>query len=61
MDVTGSPGRIAMEYDLYNNRNRTVRFNRRTDRPEDVAYQDLNRRISPQVHDQRSASSRYAR
>jgi Icc protein len=43
-------GRVAMEYNLYNNTNRTVAFNPATGRPEDRAFQDPSRRIPPQTH-----------
>lgn len=43
-------GRIAMNYNLYNNQNRTVAHNPKTGRPEDTAFQDPGSRIDPQVH-----------
>lgn len=43
-------GRIAMEYNLYNNTNRTVAFNPKTGRPEDTAYQAPGDRTAPQIH-----------
>ena len=43
-------GRIAMDYNLYNNTNRTVAFNRKTGHPEDRVYQAADRRIAPQIH-----------
>ncbi len=43
-------GRVAMNYNLYNNTNRTVAFNPKTGQPEDSAYQGANRRIAPQIH-----------
>jgi Icc protein len=43
-------GRIAMDYNLYNNTNRRVAFNAAKGHPEDMAYQDPARRIAPQVH-----------
>ena len=43
-------GRIAMNYNLYNNTNRTVAFNRKTGHPEDSVYQAADRRIAPQIH-----------
>jgi Icc protein len=43
-------GRVAMNYNLSNNTNRTVAFNPETGQPEDTAYQDANRRIAPQTH-----------
>jgi 3',5'-cyclic AMP phosphodiesterase CpdA len=55
-DATGwqlidvATGRVAMNYNLYNNTNRTVAFNPKTGQPEDSAYQDPESRIAPQVH-----------
>jgi 3',5'-cyclic AMP phosphodiesterase CpdA len=55
-DATGwqfidvASGRVAMEYNLYNNTNRTVAFNPKTGQPEDSAHQDADRRIAPQDH-----------
>ena len=43
-------GKIAMRYNLYNNTNRTVAFDRETGRPEDREFQDPESRISPQMH-----------
>ncbi len=43
-------GRVAMNYNLYNNTNRTVAFNPETGQPEDSAYQDADRRSAPQTH-----------
>jgi len=43
-------GRVTMEYNLYNNTNRTVAFNPKTGYPEDSAFQDPARRIPPQTH-----------
>jgi len=43
-------GRIAMNYKLYNNSNRTVAYNPKTGQPEDTEYQCTERRISPQAH-----------
>ena len=42
-------GRIASDYNLYNNTNRTVAFNPKTGRPEDTAYQAPGDRIAPQT------------
>jgi len=50
VDLMEDSGRVAMHYNLYNNQDRTVRFNPLSGRPEDVTYQDLNQRISPQIH-----------
>jgi hypothetical protein len=55
-DATGwqfidlSSGRIAMNYNLYNNTNRTVKYNPATGKPEDSRYQATNRQIAPQRH-----------
>ena len=43
-------GHVAMEYNLYNNTNRTVAFNPETGQPEDSTFQDAARRIVPQTH-----------
>jgi hypothetical protein len=43
-------GRVSLEYNLYNNTNRTVAYNPRTGRPEDAAFQDPERRVAPQTH-----------
>jgi 3',5'-cyclic AMP phosphodiesterase CpdA len=43
-------GRIAMEYNLYNNTNRTVAYNPETGRPEDTKHQAEDDRITPQIH-----------
>jgi 3',5'-cyclic AMP phosphodiesterase CpdA len=43
-------GRIAMEYNLYNNTNRTVAYNPKTGRPEDTKFQAPEDRIAPQMH-----------
>jgi len=43
-------GRVAMHYNLYNNKSRTVAFNPKTGQPEDSAYQSPDGRIDPQVH-----------
>jgi hypothetical protein len=43
-------GRVAMDYNLYNNTNRTVSYNPKTGKPEDKTYQDPARRIPPQTH-----------
>jgi Icc protein len=55
-DATGwqlidlNTGRVAMNYNLYNNTNRVVAYDPKTGRPEDTAYQNPETRISPQVH-----------
>ena len=55
-DATGwqlidmNSGRSTMKYELSNNSNRTVAFNRTTGKPEDSAFQNPAGRIDPQVH-----------
>jgi 3',5'-cyclic AMP phosphodiesterase CpdA len=55
-DATGwqfidvASGRVALEYNLYNNTNRTVAYNRETGQPEDSSFQTVGSRIAPQVH-----------
>lgn len=43
-------GRIAMNYNLYNNTNRTVKYNHATGKPEDSVYQSPSKQIAPQRH-----------
>jgi 3',5'-cyclic AMP phosphodiesterase CpdA len=43
-------GRVTMDYNLYNNTNRTVAFNPKTGRPEDTVYQDKASQVDPQIH-----------
>ncbi len=43
-------GNVDMNYTLYNNTSRTVRFNANKKHPEDSAYQSENARIPPQRH-----------
>ena len=43
-------GRTTLKYELYNNANRTVKYNPATGRPEDSAFQDSQKRIAPQTH-----------
>ena len=43
-------GRVAMHYNLYNNKSRTVAFNPKTGQPEDSAYQNPDARTDPQTH-----------
>ena len=43
-------GRVDLNYNLYSNTNRTVAYNPRTGRPEDVSFQSPDKRISPQMH-----------
>jgi len=55
-DATGwqfidvATGRVALDYNLYDNTNRRVAFNAAKGHPEDMTYQDPARRIPPQVH-----------
>lgn len=55
-DATGwqfidiATGNVAMNYNLYNNRQRTVAFNPETGQPEDLEFQDPASRIPPQTH-----------
>ncbi len=48
--IDAQSGRVAMRYNLYNNKNRTVRYNPKTGQPEDLEYQDPSRRIPSQIH-----------
>ncbi len=43
-------GRVTVDYNLYNNTNRTVAYNPETGRPEDTSYQAPGDRIPPQIH-----------
>ncbi|MCH9691468.1 MAG: metallophosphoesterase [Gammaproteobacteria bacterium] len=43
-------GRMDMHFNLYDNANRTVAFNRERNRPEDIKYQPQSHRIPPQQH-----------
>ena len=43
-------GRCALRYNLYNNTNRTVAYNRKTRKPEDSMFQAADKRIAPQDH-----------
>ncbi|MBN1105977.1 MAG: metallophosphoesterase [Deltaproteobacteria bacterium] len=43
-------GKVAMHYQLPDNENRTVAFNFKTGRPEDIKYQNPSKRIPPQTH-----------
>jgi 3',5'-cyclic AMP phosphodiesterase CpdA len=43
-------GKVALEYNLYNNTNRRVAYNPTTGQPEDSAFQDPARQIAPQDH-----------
>jgi 3',5'-cyclic AMP phosphodiesterase CpdA len=55
-DATGwqtiptADGRVTMNYNLYNNENRSVAYNPRTGRPEDLDFQDPNTRVPNQIH-----------
>jgi predicted MPP superfamily phosphohydrolase len=42
--------RLAVNYNLYNNTNRTVGFNPESGRPEDSQFQDPAKRLAPQTH-----------
>ena len=54
-DATGwqlidlNSGRTAMRYNLYNNTNRTVKYNPETGQPEDVQFQQPSSRVVPQI------------
>ncbi len=43
-------GRVTMDYNLYNNTNRTVAYNPKTGQPEDVDFQAADKFIPPQIH-----------
>ena len=43
-------GRITMDYNLTNNTNRTVGYDPKTGQPEDLDFQNPEKRISPQIH-----------
>ena len=43
-------GNVDLNYQLPDNKNRTVAFNMKTGRPQDTAYQDADNRIPPQIH-----------
>ena len=43
-------GRVTMDYNLYNNTNRTVGYNPKTGRPEDKDFQDETKRVPAQTH-----------
>ena len=55
-DATGwqlvdlASGKTAVRYTLYDNASRTVAFNPKTGQPEDLTYQDPEKRITPQIH-----------
>jgi len=42
-------GRTALRYNLYNNTNRTVKYNPETGQPEDQMFQEPDKRIPPQT------------
>jgi Icc protein len=48
IDVT--TGRVAIEYNLYNNTNRKVAYDPKTGQPEDTQFQAPEDRIPPQIH-----------
>lgn len=43
-------GRVDLNYTLYDNTSRIVRFDKNNKHPEDVAYQDETKRTAPQKH-----------
>lgn len=43
-------GRVTMDYNLYNNTNRTVAYNPKTGQPEDIQFQDKDKRLPAQTH-----------
>jgi len=43
-------GRVTMDYNLYNNTNRTVAYNPKTGRPEDIHFQGKDKRLPAQTH-----------
>ncbi len=43
-------GRVDMNYNLYNNQNRTIAYNQKTKRPEDTEFQDKENRVPTQIH-----------
>ncbi|HEX9640073.1 MAG TPA: metallophosphoesterase [Candidatus Krumholzibacteria bacterium] len=43
-------GRVALNYNLYDNKNRVVAFNAKSGQPEDSWYQEGERQIPPQTH-----------
>ncbi len=43
-------GRVTMDYNLYNNTNRTVAYNPKTGRPEDIQFQGKDKRLPAQTH-----------
>jgi 3',5'-cyclic-AMP phosphodiesterase len=55
-DATGwqfidvNTGRVTLDYNLYNNQNRSVAWNAATGRPEDTTFQNPANRIPPQDH-----------
>jgi Icc protein len=55
-DATGwqyinmSSGKVAAHYSLPGNADRTVAYNKKDGRPEDLSFQDPKKRIAPQTH-----------
>jgi Icc protein len=55
-DATGwqfidmASGRVAMDYNLYNNTNRRVAYDPKAGEPMDSQFQDSNKRVPPQTH-----------
>ncbi|MGI9342652.1 MAG: metallophosphoesterase family protein [Gammaproteobacteria bacterium] len=48
--VNVNTGRLDLQFNLYDNTNRTVAFNRDAGRPEDTSFQPESARIPPQRH-----------
>jgi len=48
--INWKTGHVDMHYQLPNNLDRTVAFNRKIGQPEDTKYQDSQKRIPPQKH-----------
>ena len=48
--INAKNGRVALDYNLYNNPNRVVAFNPETGRPEDKTFQDPATQVPPQTH-----------
>jgi Icc protein len=43
-------GRVDMNYNLTNNKNRTVAYNQKTRRPEDTEFQAKENQVPTQMH-----------
>lgn len=48
--INTNSGRVSLTYQLPNNDTRQVAYNKKTNRPEDVEFQDKKKRIPPQDH-----------